>query len=330
MNNPKISIIIPVYNTEEYLEECFDSILAQTYQNFEVIVVDDGSTDNSGSICDEYAHKDERFKIIHKENGGVSSARNAALDVVTGDYVGFVDSDDTILPGMLEEYVTIANNNRAEIIQSVDARSNRKADNSTKATVYLFYNDEARREFFTIKKVRPSLWLGIYLSDLIGDVRFPDNIHQWEDYAFIGVLVSKANIVAITTNCYYQYREREGSATRRPLNDKNLSCILIDDYLDGYGVYKTKQEKYDVIGFFVRCCTINYLASPPDDREKYKKYIREYVKENMTSLKNCKSVALREKLIVVVFQYSVLFAKCLRIIISSGVKMAISIRDMLK
>ena len=101
---PLINIIVPVYNTEKYIRKCLDSIVNQTYRNLEIIVVDDGSTDSSGDICDEYAHKDARIKVIHKENGGVSSARNAALDLCTpgGDLVAFVDSDDWLELNMYE------------------------------------------------------------------------------------------------------------------------------------------------------------------------------------------------------------------------------------
>ena len=96
MEQPLISIIVPVYNAEQYLEKCVNSIINQTYTNLEIILVDDGSPDNCGAICDEYAKKDSRIKVIHKSNGGVSSARNRALECLTGEYVAFVDSDDYI------------------------------------------------------------------------------------------------------------------------------------------------------------------------------------------------------------------------------------------
>ena len=94
--NAKVSVIIPVYNAEQYLKRCLDSVLAQTYQDFEIICIDDGSTDNSGAICDEYAKKDSRIRILRKENGGVSSARNAGLNIAEGEYITFIDSDDYV------------------------------------------------------------------------------------------------------------------------------------------------------------------------------------------------------------------------------------------
>lgn len=101
--SPRISVIVPVYNVEQYLPRCVESILAQTYENLEILLVEDGTKDNSGAICDAYARQDARVKAIHKENGGLSSARNAGIDAATGDYLSFVDSDDWIEPDMYEK-----------------------------------------------------------------------------------------------------------------------------------------------------------------------------------------------------------------------------------
>src|SRR5699024_9631307 len=102
MENYKISVIVPVYKVESYLERCILSIIKQTYKNLEIILVNDGSPDNCGELCDIYAKKDSRIKVIHKKNGGLSDARNVALDIATGDYIGFVDSDDWININMYE------------------------------------------------------------------------------------------------------------------------------------------------------------------------------------------------------------------------------------
>lgn len=112
---PLISVIVPVYKVEKYLEKCIDSILAQTYKNLEIILVDDGSPDRCGQICDEYAQKDNRVKVIHKENGGLSDARNAGIDVAKGDFISFVDSDDYILPEMMGEMISAAMKNNCDM-----------------------------------------------------------------------------------------------------------------------------------------------------------------------------------------------------------------------
>ena len=98
-----ISVIIPIYNVEAYLDECIASVIAQTYSNLEIILVDDGSPDNCPQMCDEWAAKDSRIRVIHKENGGLSDARNAGIDIATGEYIAFVDSDDWIVPEMYEK-----------------------------------------------------------------------------------------------------------------------------------------------------------------------------------------------------------------------------------
>ena len=116
MLQPLISVIVPCYNVEEYLPKCIESILNQTYRNLEILLVDDGSPDNCGRICDEYAAKDSRIRIIHKKNGGLSDARNAALDVMTGEYVTFIDSDDYVSDDYVEYLYKIIKESGVKIV----------------------------------------------------------------------------------------------------------------------------------------------------------------------------------------------------------------------
>ena len=120
--NPRISVIVPVYNVEQYLPRCVESILAQTYENLEILLVDDGTKDNSGAICDAYARQDARVKAIHKKNGGLSSARNAGIDASTGEYLSFVDSDDWIEPDMYEKMMALMEKYRGEDAGAVPAK----------------------------------------------------------------------------------------------------------------------------------------------------------------------------------------------------------------
>lgn len=113
----KISVIVPIYNVEKYIEKCINSIINQTYKDLEIILVDDGSTDSSGKICDEYAKKDKRIKVIHKKNGGVSSSRNIALTIANGDYITWIDSDDWIEKDTYSKLADIILKNKADIIQ---------------------------------------------------------------------------------------------------------------------------------------------------------------------------------------------------------------------
>lgn len=301
MKNPKISVVVPVYNTAEYLRECLDCFLAQTYNNLEVLLVDDGSTDESGNICDEYASKDARFKVIHKENGGVSSARNAALDAATGDFIGFVDSDDTFLPEMYEDFAKIIESYEPDMVQSVGMRENDNV-NSANPKIYTFNNDEARGEFFKIGKIRPSVWLALIKKVIIADIRFPSAIHHWEDYAFIAIVVSRSNTICVTENCYYNYRVREGSATQQALNDKQMSCLLIYDYLDRYGVMKTRQEKDDVRSMFICGVFKPYVLVSPV--KKYKQTIKDNIRHHLGSIYRSRSIDIKRKVMMTCFLFS--------------------------
>ena len=132
--NNLISIIVPIYNVEKYLKKCIDSIINQTYKNLEIILVDDGSPDNCGKICDEYAKKDNRIKVIHKENGGVSSARNVGVENATGEYIGFVDSDDYIEKDMYEVLINNLKKENADIsiISNYEVYKNKIIENKKK------------------------------------------------------------------------------------------------------------------------------------------------------------------------------------------------------
>ena len=124
-NEPLISIIVPVYNVEKYLSKCIDSIINQTYKNIEIILIDDGSTDSSGAICDKYALVDSRIHVLHIENSGVSNARNVGLNHATGDYIGFVDSDDYIEPNMYELLLEELIADDVDVVQCNHAESRR-------------------------------------------------------------------------------------------------------------------------------------------------------------------------------------------------------------
>ena len=301
MESPKISVIVPVYNTADYLKECLDCFLAQTYKNFEAILVDDGSTDNSGAICDEYAKNDKRFKVIHKENGGVSSARNAAIDVATGDYIGFVDSDDTFLPEMYEDFAKIIESDEPDLVLS-DGMREKGYVNSTNPKIYSFNNDEARDEFFTVGKVRPSVCLTLIKREVVGNLRFPAEIHHWEDYAYLAIMVSISNKIVVTENRYYEYREREGSATQQPLNDKQMSCLLIYNYLESNGVMKSRQERDDVQSMFI--CGVFYPYVMVSPLKKYKYRIKNEILHHLGSIYRSRSIDTKRKIMMTCFLFS--------------------------
>lgn len=295
---PLISIVIPVFNTANYLRECLISIQNQSFSDFEVILVDDGSTDNSGKICDEFANNDCRFKTVHQNNAGVSAARNAALDIALGDYIGFVDSDDFLLPGMLQEMSNIIKSENADIIQT-EGPCEQVHSNLSNPKLLILSNEQARDEFFKIGKVRPSLWLGVYKRNLFENLRFPENIHHWEDYALIAVLVARSSKVVITSNRYYNYRVRLGSATQSPLNEKQISSLYIYDFLDSYRIFQCKQERYDVRSLFVTGICKTYVLFSPN--KKYLRLIKNSIMKSFISIIKSRSIAFNRKIMMIVF-----------------------------
>lgn len=278
---PKVSIIVPVYNTEEYLCECFDSIISQTFSDFEVIIVDDGSTDNSPSICDEYATKDYRFKVLHKKNEGVSVARNLGLDNATGKYIAFIDSDDLILPSMLEDLIKVAEHENADIVQSAGPIKENVVESGK---VTRMTQEQVLDENFGFTDFyKPSLWLGLYKSSLFVDVRFPSNIHFYEDFVVLTLLAAKSNGVVFIDKRYYHYIQREGSANHSGLTEKKKSAMLIPAYLEVQGVYRNIQDKRNTVSFFVLGRFFSVMLSDEiEDNET--KVLRQIIVKNLRYL----------------------------------------------
>lgn len=172
-----VSVIVAVYNIEEYLPRCVDSILAQTYEKLEIILVDDGSTDKSGRICDEYAEKDSRIQVIHKKNGGLSDARNAGMDIATGEYIGFVDGDDWIDRDMYramyeaceKENAQIAACRYKQITKSgvIDASTGNSVSLSKIEALEIYICGDERYLIYN------SVWSKLFSAELIQGMRFP-------------------------------------------------------------------------------------------------------------------------------------------------------------
>lgn len=226
--NPEISIIVPVYNVEKYLKRCIDSILNQSFTDFELILVDDGSTDNSGKIIDEYAVKDERIKVIHKENGGQGSARNRGLDIAKGNYIGFVDSDDWIHKDMykiLYENIIKYNTDISQIDHKPTS-SYVNDENIVNEKVHIV--DNILKEFgnCTSFELLPYIfvWNKLYKADIWSSFRFPENKFA-EDLRVIYKIYDKSNkMIRIDRKLYYYFMS-DNSSTRGKFNIKKLEDI---------------------------------------------------------------------------------------------------------
>lgn len=211
---PLVSIIIPVYNVKRYLEKCLRSVCEQTYKNLEIIVVDDGSTDGSGELCDLFAQTDSRIKVFHQENAGQSCARNKGLSIVQGEYIGFVDSDDWIDSDMYELLYHLLVSNDADIAvcsHYVETATEAKVKYSS-GMLTSFSSDEAMRALLVDKKIRNYVWDKLYRRSLFSEIRFPEK-QIFEDMAVVYRVFFQANKVVMQDSPKYHYLKREGSTT---------------------------------------------------------------------------------------------------------------------
>lgn len=222
-----ISIIIPVYKVEKYLEKCIQSVINQTYENLQIILVDDGSPDNCGKICDEYAKKDHRIEVIHKSNGGLSDARNKGLEIAKGEYIGFVDSDDYIesdmyevLYNLLKQYnIDVSICNFYTVSQGKIAIKN--ADNGIKE-----YNRiEILKEILLDNNIQSYAWNKLYKKELFNEIKYPVG-KKYEDIGTTFYLLEKCNKVVVTGKPEYYYINRQGSIVN------NVTESTITDYIE--------------------------------------------------------------------------------------------------
>ena len=224
-----ISVIVPVYNVEDYLDRCINSIINQTYNNLEIILVDDGSTDSSGKMCDDYALKDDRIKVLHKENGGVSSARNAGLDIASGDYIGFVDSDDYIACDMYETLFENAIINDADIsmCQIQKQYLNGNYSHPVEHENCMLDKYEIMSGFFEegfIKDIMYSVYDKIYKQELLENIRFKE-YYMGEDILFSFQTIIKAQKAYYDNKIGYYYILRENSAMTSNFSVKRFDYV---------------------------------------------------------------------------------------------------------
>ncbi len=221
---PELSIIVPVYKVEKYLPKCIDSILAQTFKDFELILIDDGSPDHCGEICDEYATKDPRIRVIHQENQGVSAARNAGLDIATGSYIGFVDSDDWIEPAMYETMVGLANKQDLDVVicgarQWSESGAPLFDDFPSEKN---YSKDELLEAMYsTPNPLSGCLWNKLFRAQKISGIRFRKHLTNCEDGVFIVECFFSLDNGCKICDPLYNVLQRRKSASR----SENISQI---------------------------------------------------------------------------------------------------------
>ena len=248
MKKELISVIIPVYNAAHYLEKCINSIINQTYHDLEIILLDDGSTDGSGEMCDSYANSDSRIRVFHQANRGVSATRKNAISVATGDYVSFIDSDDYADPEMIEELWKTAKKTDADI-SLCGFRFVNTLDEMIKASTIMYGLDESTGikilEDYFCSKDRAYwcvFWNKLFKASLFDGIQFPD-VKSSEDTFVSAFLYEKCEKVAIVHNHYYNYRQRADSLVKSG-EQVSVDRIIVDWSLAGHF---SNEKKYNRI-----------------------------------------------------------------------------------
>lgn len=220
-----ISIIIPIYKVESYIDKCVESVLSQTWKKIEVILVDDGSPDKCGLMCDEYAKKDTRIKVIHKDNGGLSDARNAGVEVATGEYIGFIDSDDWIDENFYEQLIDKMKKTGADIVTAGVKKvwEDGKMEVMTPYQEIQLSNQEAMKAIIEESFLKQPVWYKLYRAD-VARVKFKSGVLHEDNYWSYQV-VAKANKVVVMQEPYYYYRQRSNSIMSSQYSEKRLAAI---------------------------------------------------------------------------------------------------------
>ena len=280
MLDKKVSIIVPVYKVEPWLRRCVDSILTQTYTNFELILVDDGSPDQCGEICDEYAKKDSRVIVIHQGNKGVSAARNAALDIATGEYIGFVDSDDYIDSVMYERLVEGIDAFHAEIsfcgVHYITDQGEIEGDKQNLPDDSFRAIDQQSFVLGALAHEDWVTWNKLYKREKIGALRFDENARICEDALFL-LEYSKSICTAAQTDWpyYYYYYYRQGSATRIDPYHSVTTALPVHERMITVGAGIGKAAFFMAQASYLDCC-LQYIKYN-EAHAALKRYVRKHL-----------------------------------------------------
>lgn len=282
-SSPLISIITPVYNVEQYLQQCIESIILQDFQNWELILVDDGSTDKSGAICDEYALKEARIRVLHKENTGQADSRNVALQLAKADLIGFVDSDDWIESDMysvlyhtlIEEQADIAICGYFQDYKDVSEAS------CTTGEVVVYNQDEALNLILEDKVIKSFLWDKLFRREVITDL-LPKS-YYYEDYATLFKWFINANKIAFCQKPEYHYRQRKGSTDHDADPRKKYHFFVAEqeryNYLQKHHLLLERSKEFAVKVVRIGIQETKGIARREKDREKDLFYIEKIRQE---------------------------------------------------
>ena len=287
---PLVTAVIPVYRTQQYLRLCVDSVLFQTHRNLQIILVDDGSPDGCPKICDAYAKRDERILVIHKRNGGVSSARNAALDAARGEFVTFIDSDDCVAPDLVEQLLATYRHFGGGIPVCAVTREPEKISLGICGEGVVLMRREAMRELTLVQEERPRFegWsVGkLFERSLFSEIRFPEGVSIGEDLAVMYRLFDRAGKVVFVDTAKYYYNNNPRSAVNSDFSGKDLLGIL--EIWDGFYEFAKKYPEVarcvkdraaiGAVGYYYQICRSGCKG------QNIRSELRNRIRQNMPGL----------------------------------------------
>lgn len=280
MSAELISIIVPVYNVKDYLGECVKSLLNQTYFNIEIILVDDGSTDGSDQMCDEFAREDSRIIVIHKSNGGLSDSRNKGLDIARGEYIGFVDSDDWIEPQMYEKLYNKIKSGSHDIAVCGLIREYKNKSVIEPLRELVYTRDNSLSALLLGIELHDHAWSKLYHNKVFNNVRFPTG-KFYEDVLTTYKTFLNAHSVVVEHSPLYHYRQRGGSIIRSGFNDRSFELLkAVEAIYNDDRLCKWKKE-LDVRMLIVKLNLLHDIAINGSSKDiyLYRSVINEYLND---------------------------------------------------
>lgn len=279
-----LSVIVSIFNIAPYLERAIESICGQTYHSLEIILVDDGSTDESGSICDQWAEKDARIRVLHKKNGGLSSARNAGIEIATGEYLAFVDGDDWIEPCMYERMISCLEQKEAQLaICNYKEITKDGILDSSEEKVTVFEKEEALEAFVKEEesyRIQNAAWNKLYKRSLLGELRFPEG-KLFEDIVFTTKLIAKSERTVYLHECFYNYVCDRSDSIMNSVQAERILKDQVEAYREKGSFLNTeKYRKYYHWHqyFFLKRMLLHYLRIYKERPEGYQEYLKQLKK----------------------------------------------------
>ncbi|MCX4302502.1 MAG: glycosyltransferase [Clostridia bacterium] len=307
-----ITIVVPVYKVEQYLDKCVNSIINQTYKNLEIILVDDGSPDNCGKMCDEYAKNDNRIVVIHKENGGLSDARNAGIEIAKGKYISFIDSDDYVTEDYVEFLYALISNNNVEVsicAHTVIYDTGLILEKATGENIILDAKTAIERILYD-EGLDTSAWAKLYETNLFKNIKYPKG-KLFEDSATTCKILSLCTGVAVGSESKYFYLIRNNSITKTVFSHNKMDLITSTKDMGEYVLakYSDLEKAVNRRIMYAYLSTLSQLANSKEKHKEEQKELLQYIYKHKKEILSDKRLKRRDRLALNLLTFGFSFYK---------------------